>query len=228
MSPLLLFHIITATIGLTAGVTAMCLRKGSPVHRRAGIVFSIAMLSMSASGAVLAELKTQTINVLVGLLTFYLVATAWLSGRRVQTAARSVDWAALLFGSVVGASLVTCGVQAANSPTGLKDGDEAGAYFTFGAIALLAAALDVRMIVSGVQGKHRVARHLWRMLFPMLIAVVSVVPRLSRLFPAVFGSTIMMYTPIVIVFVTLIYWLVRVLFTGAFRKLAFAAKSPVR
>lgn len=44
MSPLLIFHIATASIALLGGVAAMSLRKGSPGHRTGGNVFVIGMV----------------------------------------------------------------------------------------------------------------------------------------------------------------------------------------
>lgn len=45
-------------------------------------------------------------------------------------------------------------------------------YFVFGALALLSAAGDVRMLVRGeVSGTNRIVRHLWRMSVAFFIAV---------------------------------------------------------
>src|SRR6185436_14086230 len=47
---------------------------------------------------------------------------------------------------------------------GMSDGRFAAVAFVFGGVALLAAALDLRMITrGGVVGAQRLARHLWRM-----------------------------------------------------------------
>ena len=60
----------------------MSFRKGSSPDRAAGNVFFISMLSLSASGAYLALMKHQMNNVFGGVLTFYMVATAWVTVRR--------------------------------------------------------------------------------------------------------------------------------------------------
>jgi hypothetical protein len=173
-------------------------------------------------------MKTQTLNALVGCLTFYLVATAWLTARRKDRQTGIVDRSALLFASALGAILMMYGLEAANAQTGLKDGESAGGYFAFGAIALISAALDARMIVhGGVVGAHRLARHLWRMCFPMLIAVVSVVPRLHRLLPKLFSNDIVLYAPIVLMLVAIVYWLWRVLLTSAYKRNALGTKIIV-
>jgi len=81
-SPLLLLHIIAGTLGMLSGF-AVFLHKGSRQHGVAGNVFVISMLSLSASGLYLAVMKSQPGNVLGGTLTFYLVATAWITARLV-------------------------------------------------------------------------------------------------------------------------------------------------
>ena len=78
-SPLLLLHICSGTLGLLSGAVAVSFLKGSRRHAVAGNVFVIAMLSLAASGAYMAIMKSQPGNILGGTLTFYLVLTAWLT-----------------------------------------------------------------------------------------------------------------------------------------------------
>ena len=82
LSPLLLLHICAGTLGLMSGTVAISVRKGSRSHAIAGIVFSISMLTLASTGAYIAYLKSQTSNVLAGVLTFYMIATAWMAARR--------------------------------------------------------------------------------------------------------------------------------------------------
>ena len=80
--PCCLLHICAGTLGCLSGALAVSFRKGSQRHRMAGNIFVLSMLSLGASGAYLAFLKSQPGNVLGGTLTFYLVATAWMTARR--------------------------------------------------------------------------------------------------------------------------------------------------
>src|ERR1700739_330185 len=121
-SPLLLLHISGGTMGLLSGALAMAFRKGSRWHGIAGNVFFVSMLTMSGVGAYLALLKHQTSNVFGGVLTFYMVATAWLTARRRDGQTSIYDWAALLAALTVGVVIGAFGLQAATSPTGVKDG----------------------------------------------------------------------------------------------------------
>ncbi|MGA9508209.1 MAG: hypothetical protein WBV55_06125 [Candidatus Sulfotelmatobacter sp.] len=160
-SPLLVLHIIGGTLGMLSGFVAVFLRKGSRQHGLAGNVFVIAMLTLSSTGVLLALMKSQPGNVLGGTLTFYLVATAWLTARRRDGQPGLFDWVALLIVLAVGVIEVTCGVEATASQTGLKYGYPPGPYFFMGSVALLAATGDVRMLVRrGISGTQRLARHL--------------------------------------------------------------------
>ena len=212
--PLLRFHIGAGTLGLLSGALAMALRKGSRRHRVAGRVFVVSMLSMSAS-AVYMALKApdgEVINILMGMLTFYLVATAWLTAWRREGNTGIVDWAALLVVLAVAAGLVRLG---------LSGGRFGGVSFFFAAVALLAAALDLRMIVRrGVVGVQRIARHLWRMGFALYIAVTSLFLGQSQIFPYAVRETGLLVVPVVLVAILLIFWLIRVLFSNAYKRAA--------
>src|SRR5580692_5942299 len=135
-SPLLLFHIGGGIAGLLSGAVAMSFRKGSRPHRVAGNVFFVSMLGMSAAGAYLAFRESELNNVFGGLLTFYLVATSWVTARRRERGTGAFDLGALLVASTLGAFILTYGIEAATSPTGLKEGLPAGPYFFLGSVAL--------------------------------------------------------------------------------------------
>jgi hypothetical protein len=214
MSPLLIFHITAASVGLLGGVAAMSLRKGSPGHRTGGTVFVIGMICMTASAIPLGLLKTQTLNALVGALTCYLVASGWVAGRRNRFQDVRIVSAALgVVALGVGALLVKFGIEALNSPTHVKDGEDASGYFFFGAIALLSAALDLRLVISGIANKLWVARHLWRMNVAMAIGIISVTPRLNRLAGHPIQSDALLVAPTLLVLLFMIFWLWRVLAT---------------
>ncbi len=227
-SPLLVLHIIAGTLGMLSGFVAVFLRKGSRRHGLAGNVFVIAMLSLSASGVYLALMKSQPGNVLGGTLTFYLVATAWLTARRKEGAPGIFDWGALLVILVVGATEITCGLKAAASQTGLKYGYPPGPYFFMGSVALLAGTGDIRMLVRrGISGAQRIARHLWRMCFALFIAAASIFLARQQLFPAFMRKTgalvFLSFLPLLL----LVFWLIRVRFTNANRARAIRSCAPM-
>lgn len=214
MPPLLTFHIITASVALLAGVAAMSLRKGSTGHRTGGTIFVIAMICMTTSAIPLGLLKTQTLNSLVGALTCYLVVSGWVASRQSRFQHVQIANAALgIVALVIGALMVKFGFEALNSPSHLKDGEDASGYFFFAAIALLSAALDLRLLIGGIGNKHRIARHLWRMNLAMAIAIISVTPRLNRLSGHAIQSNALLVAPTFMVLLFMFFWLWRVLVT---------------
>jgi len=211
--PLALFHIFNGLLGILAGAVAMVLRKGSRRHTWAGRVFVVAMLSMSGSAAYISfvEPNGKAINLLMGLLTFYLVATAWLTAYRKRPQANLVDWVGVAVVVAVAVGLANSGMEAANSPTGTKDGSAAGLYFAFLAVASLAAVLDLRMIwVGGVAGAQRLTRHLWRMCTALFIAVGSFFLGQPQVFPVAIRNSGILAVPSLLVILSLGYWLFRV------------------
>ena len=218
-SPLLVLHICAATITVPSGSAALFFRKGSRLHRAAGNVFFISMLIMSASGAYMGFMKQQAINVVVGVLTFYLVATAWVAVKRKDGETGLFEFGAMLLAFAVGTAGLIFGSEAANSATGLKDGFPAVAYFVFGSVALFSAAGDVRMFLrGGVSGARRIARHLWRMCFALLIAALSLFLGKQQHFPEAIRKTHLLNVPIILIAVLMIFWLVRVQFTNAYKE----------
>jgi hypothetical protein len=223
-SPLLLLHIVSGTAGMLSGFVAVFLRKGSRRHAIAGNVFVVSMLCLSSTGTYLATVKHQPGNILGGALTFYMVATAWMTARRREGSPGIFDWGALLIVLGVAAAEMTFGYEAAMSPTGMKYDYPPWPYFTFGSVAVLAFAGDIRMLVrGGIAGTQRLARHLWRMCFALFVAAVSIFLARQQLFPALLrksGALVFLsFLPLIL----LIFWLLRVRFARAYKTNAKAA-----
>jgi len=204
---------------MLSGFVAVFLRKGSRRHGLAGDVFVLSMLSLSASGVYLAILKSQPGNLLGGALTFYLVATAWMTARRRDGEPGIFDWGALLVVLAVGACQLTFGLEAALSQTGLKYDYPPGPYFFMGSVAALAVAGDIRILVRrGISGTPRIARHLWRMCFALFIAAASIFLARQQVFPALLRQTGVLVFLSVLPLLLMIFWLLRVRFTNAHRE----------
>ena len=229
-SPILLVHICCGTLGLLFGTAAMCFRKGSSRHVLAGKVFVASMLTMAVTAAYIAIVRHQPNNIGGGILTFYLIGTAWLTARRRDGETSRFDWVALLIPFAIGILGWMNGLDALHSPTGEKYGVPAGMHLFMGSVCLLAGAGDVRMLVGGgVHGTKRIARHLWRMCFGLFITsgsfflgpsnrplrLLSTVGLGKYLSPALF-STGLYLTLTLLPLILLIFWLVRVRFTKAY------------
>lgn len=230
-SPLLLLHIGSGTLGMLSGFVAVALRKGSRRHGLVGDVFVIAMLALGATGAALAIMKSEPGNTLGGILTVYLVATAWITARRKDAVPGIFDWGALLVIAAVAAFEVTYGAEAATSQTGLKYGYPPGPYFFMGSVAVLATVGDLRMLMRrGVSGTQRIARHLWRMCFALFIAAASIFLARQQLFPPFMRKTGMLFLLSFLPLILMLFWLIRLRFAKAYRRSELTAsrlESPL-
>jgi hypothetical protein len=203
---------------MLSGFVAVFLRKGSREHGIAGNVFVITMLSLGATGTYLAVLKSQPTNVTGGLLTFYLVATAWLTARRKDGKPGIVDWGAPLVVFSVATAELIWGTEAVMSPTGMKYDYPPWPYIMFGSVAVLATVGDVRMLAHrGISGTQRIARHLWRMCFALFIAAASIFLARQQLFPALLQRTGVLVFLSFLPLLLLIFWLIRIRFAHAYK-----------
>jgi hypothetical protein len=220
----------------------MSFRKGSPRHVLAGKVFVASMLTMGVFAVYLAIVRHQPNNIGGGILTVYLIGTAWLTARRRDGEANRLDWVVLLIPLALGILTWMTGLKVVRSGASSQDGVPVGMSFFMGSVMLLAAAGDVRMLLGGgVFGTKRIARHLWRMCFGLFIAagsffmgpsnrplrLLSAVGLGRHLSPALFSINLYLILTILPLFL-LIFWLVRVRFTNAFKakSIQLASTSP--
>jgi hypothetical protein len=214
--PLLMLHILGGSIGLLFGTFAIAVRKGSRLHRASGNVFTIAMLTLASSGFFLAILKSQTGNIIGSIITFYMISTAWLAGRRTNTG--PVEWGALLVGIGGAAAILTLAIHSVRNPGTADPGAPVGMAFFMAAVLLLAASGDIRMLVRGqYSGRQRITRHLWRMCFGLFIATGSFFLGQQQVFPAFLRGSIILTVLAVLPFPVMIYWLIRVRFKNAYK-----------
>lgn len=205
-------HIIAGLLALIAGAVALYAVKGSKVHRKSGMVFAIAMLVMSSTGAVMAIfMKPNRVNVMAGMLTFYLVSTGLLTVMRSVDQARRLLTCLMAVALTGGAFAFAMALQAVNSPSGTVGGIPAPPLFMFGSVGVLAGLLDVRVLVARkIEGAHRIARHLWRMMFSMWIATASFFLGQPKVFPEPLRHMIgVRAIPVVVVLLLMFYWLAR-------------------
>jgi uncharacterized membrane protein len=217
--PLLVFHITAGVLAMFAGAAAMSFRKGSRWHGKAGNVFVVSMLSMAAAASILAFMKHQTGNVFGGFLTIYMVATAWATARRRDGETGILDWVGFLFAVSIGVLSVIHGFQ---KITGRAPSEGSPGFMDIfmGSVILLAGLGDLRMLVRGISGKRRIARHLWRMCFGWFIATGSFFLGQQQVFPAWLRGSPLLLVPALLPLALLIFWMIRVRFTGVYKKMS--------
>jgi hypothetical protein len=106
--------------------------EGSQGHQFAGQMFVIFMLITGACGSSPALMKQQTHNVFAGLLTLYLIATAWLTVRRRENETGLFDCGALLMALAIGGTLLVLGVMVLRGQAAIQKGVPVGMYLLHG------------------------------------------------------------------------------------------------
>lgn len=227
-SPVLILHVTAGMIGLLSGTAAIIFRKGSPGHILTGKVFVASMLTMAASAVYLAILRHQSDNIGGGILTFYLIATAWLAAKRKDGETSRLDWVALPVPAILGVATWLSGIQHLQAVS--KDGSfRAGMAFFMGTVMLLAAAGDLRMLLrGGVFGAQRIIRHLWRMCLGLFIATGSFfLGQGSKMFPSIFRDSALLLIPAFLPLLLLLFWVFRVRFSATYKRMFLPRVSGV-
>lgn len=197
-------HIIAGSLGILAGFAAMFLAKGSPRHRLAGNVYTTSMLVMCLSAFIIAAfIKPKNLNLLAAIVTFYLVASSWLTVRRKPDQPGPLEYATMAIG---GAAALLGLVFAVRSSGGL-----AGFYIFFGGVAALGVASDIRYALRrAITHAQRLVRHLWRMGFTLFIATASLFLGQAKHMPAWITGPKLNVVITLLSLGLLVYWLIRV------------------
>jgi uncharacterized membrane protein len=207
-------HIIAGLIALGAGAGALYAVKGSPLHRKSGMWFVIAMTVMASTAVVMATfIAPNRVNVMAGLLTLYLVITALLTVRRPVEQTRGLLTGLMLAGLLLGIYACDLGMEAMNNPNGLVDKVPAPPLFMFALVGIAGALLDARLLWAGsIHGRHRLARHLWRMGYAMFIATASFFLGQAKFFPQPIRASGVLALPVLALVLVMLYSLVRVFY----------------
>ena len=212
-------HVAAGAAALTSGAVALAVRKGGPLHLKAGTVFFTTMLVMALTGSAVAITLPERGTAVIGLFTSYLVATSWMTARRRDGGSGGFEIAGLFVALACAAAMAWMGWAASVSPTGRFDSLPAGAHYPFAVLGTLAAALDLNWILRGpATGARRIARHLWRMCAAFLIAALSFFLGQQDEFPAAWRGAFIWFVPPLAIFATMIFWIVRIRFARTLRR----------
>ena len=217
MNPLTLIHIAGGSVALLAGAAALSLRKGSRPHALAGYWFFAGMLVLTATGSLIAAFASERGTTLIGILTFYLVATAWMAARHRDGRAGRFELAGFFIALACAGVMASFGLMASASPTGRLDSLPAAAHYPFAALMGIAAALDLNFLLRReLSGRQRIARHLWRMCAALWIAASSFFLGQQDEFPEAWRGGYIWFLPPLATFAAMLFWIVRVRFAKAF------------
>jgi hypothetical protein len=230
MSPILIVHIGAGSLGILSGYAAVSVRKGGRLHRVFGTVFFLSMLTVSTLAVYLALFvppihpggAPPSASVSVGILTFYLAATAWMTVKRKEGGVGLFEKGALIAVSGVAVALVIFGLRTASIPAA-----QPGSYvpfFVFASFAAFAAAMDLKVILrGGISGAPRIARHLWRMCFALFFAAAFFFLGQQGIMPKYMRGSPLLFIPALAPLALMVFWLVRVRFTHWYRNQAIAS-----
>ena len=212
---LLPVHFVAGGLAIVLGGVSLVASKGATLHRRSGLLFVYAMLTMGISGSTLALRQSLTnANVLGGFISCYFVITALTTVRPASSWTRRINTVALLVAIALSLIEIGLGLKALASASGTISGVPFFMLFFLAVVTTLAAAGDVRVMRSGyLQGAVRLRRHLWRMCFALFIAAgsfFSIRARVAKILPAPFTTPAMRTLPVALVFAAMFYWLWRV------------------
>ena len=206
---LLLVHIAAGSLALLAGFAAVFAAKGEPLHRKAGLIFVVAMVVMGLSGSLVAVLHDQPGTVIAGLLATYLTVTAMTTVRPFDGVQRRLDVAMALVGFAVAAAVLTQGFLYSAAEARPDDAPRP-VLFVFGTILSLAVLGDVRMLRAGLRGRQRLVRHVWRMCFALFIASGSFFLGQADEFPEPLRIFPLLAVPAFLPLLLMPYWIWRV------------------
>jgi uncharacterized membrane protein len=209
----LVLHIGGASLGMASGAVALIAPKGERLHRAAGNVFFVSMLTMSAVAAIVAPLLPDRISAAMGLFTFYLAATAWAAVKRPAGEVGRFEAGAGLAALGIVATFLALAVIGGRMPGGMLDDEPSQLGYVFALVAAIAATSDFRMVRrGGLSGGPRIARHLWRMCLALFIAWGSAAgqPRVVALLPKALHQPLLTFLPALSVLALMAFWLIRV------------------
>jgi hypothetical protein len=155
-----------------------------------------------------------------------MVTTGWWTARRRERSTGTFDVVGLMFVSFVGLGSIGYGLQVVAGTIVPLVRMPVPMYFVFGAVALLFALSDLRMLMrGGYAGTQRLVRHLSRMGIALLFATLSFYPGQAKLFPKAIRATNLLFIPHVLLAGAIVYSLVRM--RSRRRAMAIAATDAI-
>jgi hypothetical protein len=210
---LLFLHIGGGTVGMASGAVAIVASKGRRLHAVAGTTFFVSMMTMTLVAAVVAPFVADPIgerwtNMIAAVFTCYLVLSAWMTVRRRDGGFGRAQAAAAIVPAMIALLGVGLGLVAARRPLpGLEPG------LVLCGLAALAAICDLRVARRGIlQGRDRLARHVWRMSLALFMAVGSFFLGQQKVLPEAMRGTLVQFAPVLAVVALGLFWFIRVRF----------------
>lgn len=191
---LLYLHIGGGAAGIASGIVASLSRKGSEIHRKAGILFLWSMaICYSIGGLVAPFLPTQqSTNFVAAVLALYLLITGVSAARRRRFEAGINEKVSAFIAFLITATGGVFMYLAASNPDGSMGGSPPQAYVLFIAAGGAALCGEIMALYKRVLSPTaRVIRHLWRMSMSFFIASGSAFFGQAEFFPVWFNDSLL-------------------------------------
>jgi hypothetical protein len=211
----LLVHVGAGMVGLVTGFIAVSVAKGEWLHRKSGMMFVYAMVTMGVMASGIAAYEQKMTTIIGGPFTAYLVFTALTAVRPLAHEPRRLAPWLMALAFAMALFNIVLGIEALGRPGMSMDGVPAPMIFFLASVAVMAGVGDWRMIrAGGIRGTKRIARHLWRMCFGLFIASGSFFFGQTRFLPKPMRIPALVAIPALAPLVILIYWMWRVRVRG--------------
>jgi len=216
---LIIIHTLAGSTAILTGFAALSLPKSSKSHRTVGNIFVLTILFLGLTGIYIAYSRSIMLSFVNGIFLCYFVATAWMTVKRKAGTIGKFEWIAFFVAAAIAGMLINFGLEASANASGKLNGFGPEVFYFFATVAMISALLDLKMLINrGIIGKHRIIRHLWRMCFPMFMATAAFFLGQAKLLPEPVRKIEYLALPVVIVLVSMIYWILRVLYSKKFKK----------
>lgn len=203
-------HTPAGMIGLVAAFVALFANKGGELHKKAGVCFTVSMLIMLVSGFIAATLKESIDDMLLSLLVIYTIFTAWLTAHHKTNEINFLEYTALVW-------IVFVAITVLFITSNTIEVDVEVNYTYWAVFAIFCAIGDIHNIyTSGLSGPQRIIRHIWRMGFSLIWAVLALVDKIIK----IQGANIkdmseeqLIYiigVPVIFILTIIIYWIGRI------------------
>ena len=205
-------HAPAGTLVLVTAAFAMFVKKGSALHKKAGSCFIVSMMIMLVSGIAAAYLKNSIDDMMLGALVMYTVFTAWLAVHHKENETGLLEAIALI--CVVGFAITAFSIS-----MGWRKVEAPFAYLICGGLAILFALGDIRNLCHlGFSGTQRIVRHVWRIGFSLVWAVLAFTDKIVKMMGADFNNMqeeqllLFVAIPTMLILITILYWITKILF----------------
>ncbi len=214
-------HIAGGILALLAGTAAVAARKGGPLHARSGSWFFGSMLVLGVTAAMLEPFRSPPGSPVGGIMVCYFVVTSWVAARRRDGTTGKFEIAACAAAFTMGALMFWGAANGATTPAG------SGPVFALGMVCLVAGLGDLNAILRRkLSPAQRISRHLWRMCFAFFIATGSFFLGQQDALPQSVRGSPMLFVLAFAPFGIMAFWLVRLRFAKAVRRLALRIAPP--